>query len=258
MSIDRIENFAEAVAGVRDPDELCDSFSVFLEPHGLDGFAYFRLDGNGRPDRERSIARSGAAREMVGVSVGPERTDWVDAYFDRQLFRHDPILDSIATRPRPILWSTALNGEGLEQVGERFRRAAATVGIDDAIAIPIHGFDDQCEAVVSLTASEGRHAVSAFLYTLAPVHLSVLQLHLKLRPALDRRARFPVGQRLTVRERECFMWIAKGKSNWEVGQILGIAERTVNFHVENVRRKLNVGSRMQALIELILSGDIEP
>lgn len=43
---------------------------------------------------------------------------------------------------------------------------------------------------------------------------------------------------LTAREREVLCWTAEGKTACEIGKILSISERTVNFHVNNILEKL--------------------
>lgn len=55
------------------------------------------------------------------------------------------------------------------------------------------------------------------------------------------------GAELTERERETLLWIQKGKTNWEIAQILGISERTVKFHVQNILTKLKASSRSHAV-----------
>jgi LuxR family transcriptional regulator, quorum-sensing system regulator CviR len=52
---------------------------------------------------------------------------------------------------------------------------------------------------------------------------------------------------LSAREREILRWLYEGKSSWETSVILGISERTVNFHVYNAFRKLGAATRPQAL-----------
>lgn len=52
---------------------------------------------------------------------------------------------------------------------------------------------------------------------------------------------------LTQREKEILQWTAKGKGCWETGLIVGISERTVKFHLQNIYRKLNVVNRAQAI-----------
>ncbi|WP_085034668.1 helix-turn-helix transcriptional regulator [Ensifer aridi] len=62
---------------------------------------------------------------------------------------------------------------------------------------------------------------------------------------------------LSPREKECILWVARGKSSWDIGIILGISENTVNFHVKNVMRKLNVNTRTVAAIKAVNFGIIE-
>lgn len=52
---------------------------------------------------------------------------------------------------------------------------------------------------------------------------------------------------LSARELEVLRWISAGKSSWETGVILRIAERTVNFHVRNIVQKLDAVNRPQAV-----------
>ncbi len=51
---------------------------------------------------------------------------------------------------------------------------------------------------------------------------------------------------LTTREAEVLVWIARGKSNQEVGEILLISPRTVNKHLERVFAKLGIENRASA------------
>ncbi|MEO8936483.1 MAG: DNA-binding response regulator [Burkholderiaceae bacterium] len=51
---------------------------------------------------------------------------------------------------------------------------------------------------------------------------------------------------LTPRETEVLSWIAKGKTNRDVGEILGMSPRTVNKHLEHLFEKLGVETRSAA------------
>jgi DNA-binding CsgD family transcriptional regulator len=55
-----------------------------------------------------------------------------------------------------------------------------------------------------------------------------------------------LGQRLTSREREVLRWLARGKSNAEIGAILGISSATVGKHLEHIYPKLGVENRTAA------------
>lgn len=52
---------------------------------------------------------------------------------------------------------------------------------------------------------------------------------------------------LTPREAEILMWIARGKTNRDVGQILGSSPRTINKHLEHIFEKLGVVTRAAAV-----------
>jgi DNA-binding CsgD family transcriptional regulator len=52
---------------------------------------------------------------------------------------------------------------------------------------------------------------------------------------------------LTAREREVLTWISLGKSAWEIGEILGLAKRTVDEHAQTAARKLGAANRTQAV-----------
>jgi DNA-binding CsgD family transcriptional regulator len=52
---------------------------------------------------------------------------------------------------------------------------------------------------------------------------------------------------ISVREKEVLNWLQQGKTSWDVSVILGISERTVNYHVYNIMQKLGVTNRIQAI-----------
>ena len=58
---------------------------------------------------------------------------------------------------------------------------------------------------------------------------------------------------LTVREIEILKWLYHGKSNVEIGMILGISPLTVKNHVQKILRKLNVLNRTQAVGKALAS-----
>ena len=53
--------------------------------------------------------------------------------------------------------------------------------------------------------------------------------------------------KLTQREQEVLKWIAEGKSNSVIADLLKLAEATVDFHIRNIFKKLNVATRVAGL-----------
>ena len=73
-------------------------------------------------------------------------------------------------------------------------------------------------------------------------------------PALARllahitQADFP---KLTPKELEVLRWSMEGKTAFEVGAILGTTERTANFHVQNICKKLGVFNKNSAIVKAL-------
>lgn len=59
------------------------------------------------------------------------------------------------------------------------------------------------------------------------------------------------GIRLTAREREVVSWVARGKTNAEIAQLLWLAPSTVRKHLENVYAKLGVNTRTAAVARFL-------
>lgn len=63
-------------------------------------------------------------------------------------------------------------------------------------------------------------------------------------------------RKLTPREVECVRWVSEGKTDTEIGTIIGISPRTVRFHIENGKRKVTVATRCQLVVWAIRNGEI--
>lgn len=63
---------------------------------------------------------------------------------------------------------------------------------------------------------------------------------------------------LTTREREVLELVASGRSNYEIGQRLGLAEKTIKHYMTNILGKLQVRSRVEAALLAQRSGLGQP
>jgi DNA-binding CsgD family transcriptional regulator len=73
-------------------------------------------------------------------------------------------------------------------------------------------------------------------------------------PAAESAPDLPTPPSLTARQIECLRWTARGKSSWDISQILGISPRTVDEHLDNACRRLGVKRRSQAAVEAAKAG----
>jgi DNA-binding NarL/FixJ family response regulator len=92
-----------------------------------------------------------------------------------------------------------------------------------------------------------------------PIDFEILATIIEAR--LGRVARNEVWSRqveLNDREVESLTLSARGKTSTEIATILNLSKRTVDFHIENACRKLNVATRIQAAVKAVSGGLIEP
>lgn len=96
-------------------------------------------------------------------------------------------------------------------------------------------------------------------YVTKPVDFEILAAIIDAR--LGRGVRNEAWSRqvaLNERELECLTWSARGKTSPEIAAILTLSKRTVNFHVENACRKLNVATRTEAVVKATSGRLINP
>jgi DNA-binding response OmpR family regulator len=96
-------------------------------------------------------------------------------------------------------------------------------------------------------------------YVTKPVDYDVLAATVTARlERVARNAVWPKQIDLRGRELETLTWAARGKTFAEIAEILGLSKRTVEFHLDNARRKLGVPTRTQALIKAAAGHLIDP
>lgn len=61
---------------------------------------------------------------------------------------------------------------------------------------------------------------------------------------------------LTDRQRECVRWLARGKSDGEIGEILDVSEETVTKHLKLARERYGVERRTSLAIRALFDGTL--
>ncbi len=179
--------------------------------------------------------------------------EWAARYLAQGYVGIDPVPLEARRSPIPFRWRDALTLPAHGEKAQHLFDEAAAFGLNDGYCVPIHGggFSMMSLAVEdrALFGRTGMHRRQA-------LHLLALQYHLACERALSAAA-FP-APRLSPREREVLLWTAKGKTGWEIAQILHLAERTVTYHMENAKTKLGAASRAQAVVTALSLGLIRP
>jgi DNA-binding response OmpR family regulator len=96
-------------------------------------------------------------------------------------------------------------------------------------------------------------------YVTKPIDFEMLVAIINSRLAgVARNELWPKAIALNEREVEVLTWAARGKTSTEIGQILGLTKRTVDFHIDNAREKLGAATRTEAAIKAATGRLIEP
>jgi LuxR family quorum sensing-dependent transcriptional regulator len=203
------------------------------------GMEVFWIGDASQPEIERDNRRWGAT-----FPVG-----WYWRYVSQNHLPHDPVVARMNRSPDRFRWS-----DTYESATARDRQVldeAAEFGFHDGLAIPIHQADGGVAGV----------SIAARTYDLSQqdelaLHMAALYLHAKVSGLRAGAATTP-APRLTPRERECLQWVAAGKTDWEISQILSISEQTAHGYVQNALRKLGARTRAQAVALALLSSQIQ-
>jgi DNA-binding CsgD family transcriptional regulator len=178
--------------------------------------------------------------------------EWIRRYSGEQLHAVDPVAQCAARTLVPFHWDDRFSA-GLTAAQQSVLTQAGRYGIAHGFTTPMHAPHADGTRAASCTVIPGAPSLPFEHFAAVPL----------MAPALYEAARSArVGGEiareglLSERERECLLFAAQGKSDWVVGRILGISERTVHNHIENAKRRLRVTTRVQAIVQALATRQI--
>jgi DNA-binding CsgD family transcriptional regulator len=165
---------------------------------------------------------------------------------------NDPLIKHSSTSTLPLVWGKELYEKA--KVADLWDNAKA-YGFDSGIAISLR---DHLGNSYKIGLSRDQPL------TTDPRELSRLVADTQLFGAFAQSAMMRIWNpkpdadfpSLTAREIECLSWTLEGKTAWELGAILGITERTANFHLGNAIQKLDCDNKHSAVIKAMRMGMI--
>jgi transcriptional regulator EpsA len=117
-------------------------------------------------------------------------------------------------------------------------------------------FEKESSLFVFLQMPNPPAARESYLIDLVMPHLHMaLYRTLRWETHADKRAAAGLGV-LSTREEEVLRWVGQGKTNQEIGGLLGISPLTVKNHVQKILRKLRVSNRAQAVFKVSATGPL--
>jgi DNA-binding CsgD family transcriptional regulator len=196
----------------------------------------------------------GSLEHFVNHSFG---RDWEDAYLKHGLERVDPVLHHARRVCGAFRWRDALDGS-CSTAGLAFFQAAREFGLVEGVAYARRSRASFSTTILSLAAPEDRGSdrTLALLAALGP-NLADAYERLRKRDLTTRSREVGEGGKrvaLSAREREILGWTQYGKTYWEIGQIIGISERTVKYHFTRIKTKLDVVSASHAVAKAMRMG----
>ena len=239
----RILEFIEASNAVGTPEELCAIYAQAIGAYGYDRYMYAMMSYD--PAHEW---------HSIPSIVRNYPNDWMTFYIENGLMAIDP-LRHIAYRARgPVLWDNVPKLMTLSEAQLSCLNMGTESGLHSGVGVPFHG---PCGEVAGVGIASSEKNIDVNPTTVSALALLSQQFHtVYVQLALGNLSTPKV--QLTPREREILLWCSQGKSNWAIGEILGISEHAVKFHVANCIAKLQADSRITAVLKAIRLGLITP
>ena len=186
-----------------------------------------------------------AMRYLFGWNLG----GWGSHYAQARLSRYDPAVQAVFTSPQAFSWREIEERTPHKAAKQVFEQARA-FNAQGGLVVPIHGPLGEVMAVTLISDEDLEFdprtrmnmQVAATIFASRGLALSEIEREASSDPGLSRR------------EIQCVFWVNEGKTDWEIGRILGISEDTVAFHLKNVKSKLGVARRSQIPIAAWMRG----
>lgn len=242
--LDRVFDLAEPAMRAATPIAASDALYSALQPMGI---TYFQSRLYRRPGGRLT---SQTHWEAGGVIQREARPGWVGSEaFNYICFVQNPLLKPIReTRTTYRFGDFARHDapafapywNALGEAGMCEALCATAYGPDRATASFHIGIDDAAPDPVAATAIQlAALIVAERMIAQAADHLPVT---IEAEPMLS------------ARERDALAFVAEGKTDWEIATIMGVAESTARFHVDNGRRKLGAVNRAHAVARFLATG----
>lgn len=234
-----VERFIRSITEVSSGDEL----GPVMEAIARDlGFQYFALMHH----VDVRIAAS-----AIRLHNYPAR--WADHYDRHALGISDPVHRASHRTSIGFAWSRIPALIPLSPGDRRTLEQGRAEGIGEGFTVPAHV---PGEARGSCTfASEAGHPILAENFPMAQLAGSFAfeaARHLWHTCTLGGSP----GPVLTDRQRDCVLWAARGKGDWEISRILGVSQETVAMHIKQARERYGVPKRSLVAIRALFDGTL--
>lgn len=175
---------------------------------------------------------------------------WQQRYVEQQYVKVDPTVQHCMVSLKPLVWSSQYTHT---QAEKDFWEEARSYGLNVGWAqssrdfIGTRGMLTLARSSDQLSEKEQKAQYTNMYWLTQTVHSSIAKI-------VNDVEFSQFNLYLTNREKEVLRWTAEGKTSAEIAQILGVSERTINFHLSNSMQKLNVNNKISAAIRAVMLG----
>jgi LuxR family quorum sensing-dependent transcriptional regulator len=166
----------------------------------------------------------------------------------------EPLSRSLRLKPHPIALSDLRRHPRLLLRSQKLIHLLAQYELNDAFLVP--AIDQQLNAAIVMIVGRNLSLRPNRCHLMTQAAADVV-MRLQA-PAAAPSFNPPPHLQLTARQLEIGAWLIAGKTDWEIGEILQISTKTVNFHVENIKRAYGVKSRNQFVAAIVHAGGLTP
>ena len=182
---------------------------------------------------------------------------WQHRYLGQAYQRVDPVVSRAFSDNTPFHWGTQDTLRGLSKKQLQVFDEASEFGLHCGFTVPIHDDMGRMSAVTFASSEKPTVFQKDLRHHEDLLHLMAIHFHVHTRQKLG----FGVSSawpRLSPRQTQCLQWAAHGKTRWEISRILGLSPRTVAFHIDNARAKLDAASTTEAVAKAVRAHLITP
>ena len=237
---ERAESFLRDVSETNTETELAEALGTVARELG---FTYFALS------HHVDIRR--AAQPAIRLHNYPE--DWVEYYDANSLGVSDPVHRASHVTSVGFAWSEIPRMIAMTQKDHEILLRGGAHGIGDGFTVPAN-VPGESNGSCSFANPAGTPLREEELPLAQLIGAFAFEAARRLW-----RVRAPLAQpqpRLTDRQRECILWVARGKSDWEISRILGVEHETVVRHLKQARDRYGVEKQTSLLIRALFDGVI--
>lgn len=208
------------------------------------GFQYFALS------HHVDVAAAGSA----AIRLHNYPTQWAEYYDRRALGVTDPVHRASHVTSIGFCWSQISTMVPLTSRDRQMLVRGRKEGIGDGFTVPAN-VPGEARGSCSFANEAGRPMPMLMLPLAQLAGAFAFETARRLWSGRGHLVG-PPPHPLTDRQRDCVLWAARGKSDWEISRILGVSEQTVISHLAHARERYGVQNRTLLAIRALIDGTL--